>query len=155
MSASDWGITRRVLVHVALADGALVEGEMHLLARITYPPGPETPLEMLNRREPFFAVTLAGQGVALVSKAQVVAVSCREEVPSLDPDRASAAQAAELLVELYDGAEYRGRATYELPPSNARVLDYINGPGPFFSLWDDDVIRYVNKSFVRLIRPLD
>ncbi len=155
MSGSDWGVTRRVPADVVLADAVILEGELHLLARATYPPGPETPLEMLNRPEPFFALTLADHGVALVSKAQVVAISCHGPVPVLDPDRASVAKAAGLKVEMHGGAEYRGRAIYELPPSSARVLDYVNEPGPFFAVADDDAIRYINKSFVRLIRPFD
>jgi hypothetical protein len=155
MSSSDWGITRRVPAEVVLADDVCVAGELYLLARTTYPPGPETPLELLNRPEAFFALTLADSGVALVSKARVVMVSCRDEVALLDPDRASVAKAAGLTVELHGGVEYRGRATFELPPSNSRVLDYINGPGPFFALSDGDTVRFFNKSFVRLIRPLD
>ena len=51
---SDWGITTQ------------------------YPPGPETPLEMLDRADAFFALTLAG-GVTFIPKTQVVVVSCRNQ----------------------------------------------------------------------------
>ena len=154
MSSNDWGVTRQVAAEVILADHLRLEGALHLLARTTYPPGPETPLELLNRPEAFFALTLE-EGVALVSKAQVVTVVCSDDVALLDPDRASVAKAAGLTVELHGGTEYRGYATFELPPSNARLLDFVNSPGQFFALWGDDTIRYINKSFVRLIRPLD
>jgi hypothetical protein len=163
MSATDWGTTRRVPVQVILADDLRLDGDLHLLERTTYPPGPETPLEMLNRSETFFALTGIGakpgsgteHQVALLSKAQVAVVACRDEVAPLDPDRASVATAAKLAVELHGGAEYQGHVTFELPRSHARVLDYVNSPGAFFALWDHDTIRYINKSFVRCIRPLD
>jgi hypothetical protein len=152
---SDWGFTNRVPAEALLAEGVVLEGELHLLTRPAYPPGPETPLEMLSRPDPFFALTLPGGGVAFVPKAQVMVISCDEHTPLADPDRVSAAKLIGLEVVMQGGAEYRGRATLELPPSRARALDYVNGPGGFFSLWTDGVIRYINKSHVRLIRPLD
>ena len=55
---SDWGATQRVSARVVLAQGVVVAGELHLLARTTYPADSESPLEMLNRDDPFFALTL-------------------------------------------------------------------------------------------------
>ena len=152
---SDWGVTHTVAAQVALADGLLLEGDLHLMARTAYPPGPETPLEMLNRGDPFFALTLRGGGVAFVSKEQVAMVSCGDQTPLADPDRISAARRLDLEVVMTGGAELRGRATVELPPSRARALDFVNGPGRFFPLRTDEVTRYLNKTFARLIRPLD
>ena len=155
MGSSEWGTTRRLPAQVVFADEVHLGGDLHLLARTTYPPGPETPLEMLNRPEVFFALTLADGGVSFIAKAQVVVVSCHDPLAVPDPDRASVARDVELVVELHGGAEYRGHAIFELPPFRARALDYVNGPGDFFALWDDGLTRYINKSFVRLIRPLD
>ena len=151
---SDWGITTKVPAEVVLADGIVLAGDLHLFARPTYPPGPETPLEMLNRGDPFFALTLA-DGVTFVPKTQVVVLSCRHQAPMADPDRVSAAKLIELEVVVQGGAEYRGRAVIELPPSRGRSLDYLNGDGILFTLGTDDVSWYINKSRVRLARPLD
>ena len=38
---SDWGSTNRVPALVALTGGLTVEGDLHLLTRPAYPPGPE------------------------------------------------------------------------------------------------------------------
>lgn len=152
---SDWGATQRVAARVLLAEGVVLAGDLHLLSRATNPLETESPLEMLNRDDPFFALTMAEGGVVFVSKAQVTVVSCREHTPLDDPDRVSAAKLVALAVELTDGVEYRGRSAFELPPARARALDYINGPGRFFTLLTDDVTQYINKSLVRLIRPLD
>ena len=152
---SDWGTTQRVAAEVVLADGAVLEGDLHLATRSAHHPDAESPLEMLNRPEPFFALTLQQGEVAFVSKAQVAVVSCRDQLPLSDPARVSAARLVALEVALATGAEYRGRSTFELPPSRARALDYVNTPGPFFTVWSNDLTRYFNKSLVRLIRPLD
>jgi hypothetical protein len=109
---------------------------------------------MLNREDAFFALTLDG-GVTFLPKTQVVVVSCRDQAPLTDPDRVSAARLIELEVVVQGGAEFRGHAALELPPSRGRTLDYLNGPGIFFALGADDVSWYINKSRVRLARPLD
>jgi hypothetical protein len=152
---SDWGATQQAAARVVLAEGLVLAGHLHLLARTMSPSDAESPLEMLNREEPFFALTLNGGGVALVSKAQVAVVSCQEVAPSDDPDRASVAKLVALAVELTDGVEYRGHCSFELPPNRARALDYLNGPGRFFTLETDGMMQYINKSQVRQIRPLD
>ncbi len=152
---SDWGVTQRVSAEVILADGAVLDGDVHLAARTAYPAVMESPLEMLNRAEPFFALSLRHGGVAFVAKAQVAVVSCRDQSPLGDPTRANAARLVALEVALATGAEYLGRSTFELPPSRSRALDYVNGPERFFTVWTDDLTRYINKSLVRLIRPLD
>jgi hypothetical protein len=152
---NDWGTTQRVTAEVVLADGVVLEGDLHLAASTAYPLETESPLEMLNRGEPFFALTLGQGEVAFVSKAQVAVVSCRDQLPLIDPARASAARLVALEVALATGAEYRGRSTFELPPSRSRALDYVNTPGSFFTVWSNDLTRYFNKSLVRLIRPLD
>ncbi len=152
---SDWGATQRVPAKVMLVEGVVLAGELHLLARATYPLDTESPLEMLNRDDPFFALTQPEGGVTFVSKAQVSVVSCQDQQAVDDPDRASAAKLVELAVQLTDGVEYRGRSSFELPPASARALDYVNAPGRFFTLRTDDITQYINKSLVRLIRPLD
>ena len=151
---SDWGITTKVPAEVMLVEGIVLSGDLHLYARPTYPPGPETPLEMLNREDAFFALTLDG-GVTFLPKTQVVVVSCRDQAPLTDPDRVSAARLIELEVVVQGGAEFRGHAALEFPPSRGRTLDYLNGPGIFFALGADDVSWYINKSRVRLARLLD
>jgi hypothetical protein len=154
---SDWGSTNRLPARVALVEGVVLDGDLHLLTRPAYPQpgGSETPLEMLNRPDAFFALTLAEGGVALVPKARVLEITCAEDVPPPDPDRVTAAKLIELEVILPDGAQHRGRVTLELPPGRRRALDFMNGEGDFFALWSDGRTRYINKLHVRLIRPLD
>ncbi|HEX5386312.1 MAG TPA: hypothetical protein VFW66_06430 [Gemmatimonadales bacterium] len=150
-----WGSIRQESAEVMLAEGVRVEGSLHLLSRDAYPPGPETPLEMLNRPEAFFALTQADGGVLFVPKSQAAVLSCHHHAPPTDPERFSAAKLVALEVVVVGGTELRGRAALELPPSRARALDYVNGPDPFFALWTDDVTHYINKALVRTVRPHD
>jgi hypothetical protein len=154
---SDWGSTNRLPAHVALIEGVVLDGDLHLLTRPAYPQpgGSETPLEMLNRPDAFFALTMADATVALVPKAQVLEITCSEDVPPPDPDRVTAAKVVDLEVILPGGAQYRGQVTLELPPGRRRTLDYMNGAGAFFALWSEGRTRYINKLHVRLVRPLD
>ncbi len=80
-----WGSIYQEEARVVFADGGTIDGHLHLLARVNYPAGPETPLEMLNRPEPFFALTGAKGGPVLVSKAQAAVVSCRQGAVPADP----------------------------------------------------------------------
>src|SRR3954464_3136732 len=131
---SDWGATQRVAARVVLAEGVVLAGELHLLARATYPSDSESPLEMLNRDDPFFALSLGEGSVAFVSKAQVAVVSCQNLEPRDDPDRDRHTKLVMLSVELTDGVEYRGRSSFELPRNEARALDYVSAPRPPFPL---------------------
>ena len=152
---SDWAATERLAVEILLAEGVTLRGELHLQPRVAAHEGTETPLELLNRPEPFFALSVA-DGITFVSREQVAAVSC--EPPQAgpdDPDRRNAATRFALEVVLWGGATYRGWALNEMPPARARTLDYLNTSGRFFAVSTDTETRYVNRSHVTVVRPID
>ncbi|HTC22939.1 MAG TPA: hypothetical protein VK688_01170 [Gemmatimonadales bacterium] len=151
----NWGTILQEAARVLLADGVPIDGSLHLLSRIDYPQGPETPLDMLNRSDPFFALTRSDGGVLFIPKAQAAVITCRHNAAPTDPERFSAAKVVALDVVLLGGREIHGHAAVEMPPERSRALDYVNGPGTFFALWTDTQTHYVNKSLVRTIRPLD
>jgi len=152
---SDWAATERLPAEILLAEGVTLRGELHLQARVAYHDGAETPLEMLNRAEPFFALSVS-DGIAFVSREQVAVVTCAPPQPvAPDAERLNAATRFQLEVVLWGGATYRGSALLELPPNRARLLDYLNTPGRFFAVTTDAETRYVNRSHVSLVRPFD
>lgn len=152
---SDWAETRRVAATVITAGGEVIMGELHLQPSVPYRDGPESPLELLNRPENFFALALADGGVVFLSKETVVVVSCATaDMPAPDPARLGAVTHVEMDVCL-NGSEYRGRADVEMPPTRARSLDYLNASGRFFSLVTGTTIRFLNRSHVLSVRPLD
>jgi hypothetical protein len=149
-----WGSIHQEEAKVVFAGGEVIDGRLHLLARDAYPPGPETPLDMLNRPDAFFAVTGAA-GPLLVSKAQAAVVTCRHDTLPLDPERLSAARLVPMDVIMVSGLELRGQSAMELPAMRSRTLDFVNTPGQFFALWAGELTHFVNKGLVRLLRPLD
>jgi hypothetical protein len=152
---SDWAETRRVAASVIVAGGDVIIGELHLQPSVPYRDGPESPLELLNRGDCFFPLALADGGVTFLSKETVSVVSCATaDMPAPDPARLGAISHVELEVRLA-GGDYRGRADIEMPPTRARALDYLNTSGRFFALVTGTTIRFLNRSHVRSIRPLD
>ncbi len=152
---TDWAATERVAATVLLAEGIVLQGDLHLQARVAHRDGPESTLEMLNRPDPFFAISLPDGGAAFLSRDQVAVVACAPEPAIGDPDRMSAAKQAGVEVILWGGTQYRGWVTIELPPSRARTLDYLNGAGRFFAIATETETRFVNRSHVCIVRPLD
>jgi hypothetical protein len=152
---SDWASTERLHAEVILAEGLVIEGDLHLQVRVAHHDGPETPLELLNREDAFLPVSLPGGGVTFVAKGQVAVVACRTIPVPDDPARAGVARRIGLEVMMAGGDEYRGWASVELPPTRTRALDYLNSIGQFFSLHSDGVTWFVHRDHVRAIRPND
>jgi hypothetical protein len=152
---SDWGAIERVAVEVMLAEGGVVNGDLHLQARVAHREGPETPLELLNRADPFFALVPPEGGVRFLSKPQVAMVTAAPMPQTTDLERLGAAKRVRLAVTLVGGTEIDGWATLELPPTRARTLDFLNASDRFFMLSTDGAARYVHRAHVRLVRPLD
>lgn len=148
-----WAATQRLTADVMLAEGQTIRGDLHLQARVARHDGPETPLEMLNRPDPFFPMTLPNGEVIFVSKAQVAVVASGVDVLPIDPARDSAAQHFGLDVMLKGGSEFRGFATGELPPNRSRPLDYLNSPEAFFEMAIKGRVLFINRGHVRVVRP--
>jgi hypothetical protein len=151
---NDWASTARLATRVILAEGPVIQGQVHLQPRVAWRDGPETPLELLNREGAFFPVSLANGQVIFVAKAQVAALSYADELGPPDPDRETAARHIPLHVMMVGGAEFRGIANSELPPTRARALDFLNLPETFFALLTDSGTVCLNRRHVRAVRPV-
>jgi len=157
---NDWGSMARVTTVTTMSDGEVVPGYLHVLGAVPYRAGRETALEMLNRPEGFFAMTFDEPGVLILSKAQVVMAVCPIEAPeapdSPDEDEADArGTPMRMNVRLTTGEELEGEVRAELPSIRARPIDYLNATGPFFELRTDGAQRFINRAYVRAVRPLD
>jgi hypothetical protein len=146
-----------VLARVLLTQGDMHPGELYVMERVPQHDGPETVLEMLNRREAFFAFRPeAGGELLLISKGHIVSVTLDRQAPIADPARLSAAKLLGIEVVLAGGTTLNGWASAELPPEHSRLLDYLNASQePFFALWTHASTHYVNRAHVLYARPLD
>ena len=151
---TDWASTNRLQVRVTLAEGLVIQGDVHLQPRVAWRNGPETPLELLNRGDAFFPMSLAQGDVVFVAKDQVAMMAYRDVVSFDDPERQNAARMLPLEIMMVGGMEHRGVAVSELPPTRARALDFLNAPERFFQLLTDEGTLCLNRRFVRAARPL-
>ena len=147
----DWGDTVRIKAEVQATGGRTFSGFLHLLPFASIHLGPETPEDVLNRDEAFFALTDQQEHTIFIAKAQVLAVVVEHE--TVDPDRLHAARTIELRVELSDGSEYTGTVSSELPPTRTRAIDFLNHGAGFFALHVADTARYINRVHVRAVSP--
>lgn len=153
---TDWATTTRMPARVTLAEGMVIQGELHLQPRVPYHDGAELPVELLNRPDAFFVMNLPGGDVVFVAKDQVASLAHLEHETGLDtdPERQSVARIFAFEVMMVGGQEHRGMVASELPPTRARALDFLNAPERFFALHTNDGILCLNRRFVRAARPL-
>jgi hypothetical protein len=150
-----WIATRRERVEIVLASGRHLTGDVHLRLAAETHAGPESPVDLLNRSERFFAVTLADDDLLLLAKSHVLFVRLPPHPAFVDPERESAARRLGLEVELADGSRLEGVVIFEMPPDRPRVLDYLNAAPRFFALWTPDAVHLLNRGHVRAVTPLD
>ena len=151
---SGWYATERVRVEVPLTDRRILRGDIHLHSGAKHHSGPETPADLFNRPENFFALVLEGEQPLFIAKRHVLYIQLPPQPAIDDPDRASAAMRIELEIEMADGSLHEGVVMYELPPDRPRALDFLNNAPPFFSLWAPDGVRVVNARLLRSAAPL-
>lgn len=151
----DWSKTHRVSGEAQLVTGASLAGDLHLQPSTQVHRSVETPLEMLNRAEAFFALSLEDGTVRLLAKDQTVAVSFGAGFPDAEPGDTPGATALRLEVLMVDGREYIGEVRAILPPHHSRLIDLLNLPERFFRLAADGTVHYLNRSHVLHVRPLD
>jgi hypothetical protein len=151
---TDWASTSRLASRVTLSEGLVIQGEVHLQPAVATHGGPETPIDLLNRSEPFFVMSLPRGEVVFVSKEQVAILAYGKVVTFDDPERKVAARTIPLEIMMVGGTEHRGIAVSELPPTRARALDFLNAAERFFQLLTDEGTLCINRRFVRAVRPL-
>lgn len=151
----NWLSTDRVPAEILLADGATLDGALHLQPRVAHRDGGETPLEMLNRPEHFFPVSTPEGGVVFVSKAQVALVRIAPGPATAEMPEEQLGREVDLEVTMQGGTVRRGSARILLPPTRTRALDYVNSQDPFFALRGPEGLLLIGRTHVRLVRPLD
>ena len=154
MTAGEFTLPRgSVAARIVLAGGESHHGEIYVAERVPHHSGPETPLEMLNRPDPFFAFRPKDGQVLLVAKAATVTVEVHQ-APMDDPTRRSVARAAPLEITLTGGDTLVGFALAELPEHHARPLDILNASTDrFFAVDAGAATHFVNRAHVRFARP--
>ena len=147
--------TYRVPASITLNDGTSIEGDIHLQTSTPLHEGVEAPLEMLNRPERFFAVSLPSGGVTLVGKAQAAVVTCDPSLWEVDPQRRAISRQFRLDIDLIGGQNLCGSAFWELPSTHPRPQDFLNATEPFFEITEDGMSHCINRALVGQVRPFE
>jgi hypothetical protein len=151
---NEYGASQPVPAIVTLVEGMTITGHLHVSPGSPRHPGAETPLELLNRREPFFPLTQEDGRAVFVAKRQVAFVECRTPPDTGDPIRVTAARQLPLEITLAGGRTLTGVAMSELPPGKSRASDFLNADDSFFALQTQDELLLINRAQVRVARSL-
>lgn len=154
---SDWCRTNLHPVHLRLADGTRLRGSIYLLDRVAHRPGPETPLEFMNRPEAFFVLAGEDGSVQFVGKNQVAYLDT--DLAALDTEELAGAGGRmvtlEVTLALREAEVIEGRVRLDPHPTRPRALDLLNSPHPFFALLAAGQAKLVNSACTKLVRPQD
>lgn len=126
--------------------------------------GRERPGDLLNGGQPFFPVSFADTGFALLRRSSVLVVTVRAEDELVagatdgqgiveDGADADGAERQELRLVLERGPTLEGTITYLMPPGERRLQDYLNQADDFVRLRRGDRIHLVNTARIALVEP--
>ena len=118
--------TYRVPATITLSEGTLIEGDIHPQPLTVRHEGRETPVDLLNRPERFLAVSLPSGDTTLVCKAQIAVVTTHAGISEIDPERLAISRQFVLDVQMFGGQRLSGSVYWELPPTHARLQDFLN-----------------------------
>ena len=152
---SHWHETYRMPATITLSGGASIEGDIHLQTLTAVHEGRETPVEMLNRDERFFAVSLPSGDATLVCKAQVAVVTSDAALSEIDPQRLAISRKFALDIHMIGGQRLSGSAHWELSPTRPRPQDFLNVPENFFEITDGSNTHCVNRALVGQVNPAE
>ena len=135
---------------VVLLDGTRIEGDVFLQSATRLHRRPESPADMLNDDDPFFALMREGEAI-LVAKKSVA----RAET-SLEPQEDDVyAPGIPVEVTLTDGATCTGSIFPETRAGRPRLLDFLNTyRDRFLPVVDARQVILVNTSTIAFVREV-
>jgi hypothetical protein len=135
-------------VSLSLADRSQVTGYMFLSPYSELGVGQQTVLEALTGQDRFIPFETTEGEFSFINQSQVVWLSRHwEESESRDEDEPEV-ERRNVTVMLRDGKMLRGEVVIIMPEGQARLSDWLNRVGRFFSLKDKDREVMINTDFV-------
>lgn len=148
---------RPVAAEVVLPGGECRRILLFLAEAASQHAGSERPSDLLNGGDDFVPALDQACGVmTFLNRAAIAAVRVE---PGLEVDEAESITLPtehEVEVLLGCGARLRGVISYSRPGRQGRLVDFLNGPAPFFHLVEERAVALVNKrhvSRVALVGP--
>jgi hypothetical protein len=140
---------RRVSAEVVLPGGSARRITLFLAEAASTHAGPERPADLLNGRDEFVpAFDEEAQTMTFLNRAGLAVVRVDRAVEGDGSDALTLPTEHEVEVLLESGATLRGLVSYLRPAENARLVDFLNEPIPFFRLIEERAFALVNKRHV-------
>lgn len=108
--------------------------------------GPEQPLEVLNQCMPFVVIQRQQPDELRFYNMRAI---IRVEYPA-DAEPATETPALDCQLQMMDGSLIRGQIREQLPPDQARLLDYLNRSDECFIklIMEEGTVYLVNKAYI-------
>lgn len=142
-----------VPVRLAMMDGEMWEGSLSLAPLSARHQGSEQVMDLLQQKDPYLPVHVAGAGWRMLHKKRIVMISMDRArgLRELDPAGLleKAGRSVPVLLRLVGGETLQGTCPI-LPEGGheVRLLDWINEQVNFFPLLEGDTLSYVNHAAV-------
>lgn len=132
---------------VSCADGRVFSGRVYVPAAALRHSGPMRVEEWINDPAPFFPFLPDGEEApVLLNKDEVVAIAVAAPV---DAEDATVGESEVRRVTIECGAlQFEGELHIDMPEGHRRVLDTLNQPSRFVTLWAGDRRVLVHKPHV-------
>lgn len=142
-----------VVARALCADGRVFTGRIFVPASAASHPGPTRPEEWMNGPAPYFPFQLdEGGAPVLLNKHEVLWLTVPG--PAFEAEIADLAGIVTRFVQVECGVHtLAGQLVIDGPSDNYRVLDHVNRPEPFLTIWEGERHHLVNKS--RITRIVD
>jgi len=139
---------RRVPVEVVLPGKPARHLSVFLAQAAPGHEGPERLSDLLNGTNSFLPAVGDDGGITFLHRASIAVARV---APEVEPDVGGGFTIPtehEVEVALVDGSRLSGLITYVLPPESARLVDFLNGCGPFLRLLERDAVALVGMAHV-------
>ena len=145
--------TAAVAVELALADGAIVPGQLFVPERARRGRALALELaELLDAGAAFVPAKDAGGHVVLYAKRALVYVKI--DLPEIEEDDVLYDQRHDVEVVLSQGPTLIGQILYTSPSDRLRVIDHLNQPSAFLRLWTATSLYVIGKPHVLRVREI-
>ncbi len=135
-------------VSLALADRSQLTGYMFLSPFSELGVGQQTVLEALTGRDRFIPFETTEGEFSFVNQSLVMWLSHSWEESESQDDALPETESRQVTVMLQDGKMLRGEVAVVMPEGQARLSDWLNRTGRFFSLKDKNREVMINIDFV-------
>jgi hypothetical protein len=141
--------TNALPAEILSAEGKTLVGRIFVPASAFRHTGAMRAEEWLDEAADFFPFLADGASTSVIlNKQQVLVVSVPPAAQGNEPDAAEEPGTRRKVKVRCGEHHFAGTVLIEMPESQSRLLDHLNRPGRFISLWDGQRYRLIHKDHI-------